>query len=110
VASNPRVTLVDGVVDDQVHAAVVTEEPSWPTGRSSVLVDEALARLRDEDAAIEPPRRRQRDRHLAGVHAADVGAGAHRHADRAAVVAVDAELVAAAREERAVRATISRSG
>ena len=53
---------------------------------------------------IEPARRRDRDGDLAGVHAGHVGAGAHRHADRAAVVAVDAELEAARREERAVAA------
>ncbi len=60
-----------------------------------VLVDEALTRGRDQDAADQTARRRDRDGDLAGVHAGHVGARAHRHADRAAVVAVDAEAPAA---------------
>jgi len=67
-----------------------------------VLVDEALAVLGNEDAAHEAPRRRQRNGHLAGVHADHVGARAHRHADGAAVVALDTEPIAAPPEERAV--------
>jgi hypothetical protein len=67
-----------------------------------VLVDEALTRGRDQNTADQTARRRDRDGDLAGVHAGHVGARAHRHADRAAVVAVDPEAPAAPCQERTV--------